>query len=224
MRTVSLAVAVLSLSLVAAACSDATSNPTGLRPQGASLGKGGVPAGGPKVTLCHAAGRAGTTHFITLTIPTKAANKHIDDHGTTAAGHEQDYLGACTTPPEAQGTLTVCVGNYTRFAGSGIPGAPLALGDANITGDVTTTITIPNADGTTNFQFTCDDPVAVLAGDNTLTHQGAGDIWVDHIVTDAAITTNPGNTGSVNFKGQPVTIVLNIAANANNTITFWDAR
>lgn len=51
--------------------------------------------GGDKVTICHAAGRDGTTKFVTLTIPAHAAAKHIDDNGTPRAGHEQDYMGAC---------------------------------------------------------------------------------------------------------------------------------
>jgi hypothetical protein len=47
------------------------------------------------VTICHAAGLAGTTQFTTLTIPESAASAHFNDDGTPAAGHEDDYLGAC---------------------------------------------------------------------------------------------------------------------------------
>jgi hypothetical protein len=47
------------------------------------------------VTICHAAGLAGTTQFTTLTIPQPAVSAHFDDDGTPAAGHEDDYLGAC---------------------------------------------------------------------------------------------------------------------------------
>ena len=51
-----------------------------------------------KVTICHAAGLAGTTHFVTLTISSNAVygpGGHFNENGTTQAGHEQDYLGAC---------------------------------------------------------------------------------------------------------------------------------
>jgi hypothetical protein len=47
---------------------------------------------GDKVTICHAAGLAGTDHYIAITISVNAENKHIDDHGTPLAGHEQDFI------------------------------------------------------------------------------------------------------------------------------------
>lgn len=52
-----------------------------------------------KVTICHAAGRAGTTKYVTLTISRNAVYKdpggHFYENGTPQAGHEQDYLGPC---------------------------------------------------------------------------------------------------------------------------------
>ena len=51
-----------------------------------------------KVTICHAAGLAGTTHYETLTIGWAAVYGpagHLNENGTPQAGHEQDYLGAC---------------------------------------------------------------------------------------------------------------------------------
>lgn len=51
------------------------------------------------VTLCHAAGLDGTTHYETLTIAYPAAYGpagHLNENGTPQAGHEDDYLGACT--------------------------------------------------------------------------------------------------------------------------------
>ncbi len=50
------------------------------------------------VTLCHAAGQEGTLQFTTLTIAYNAAfgqAGHFNEDGTPAAGHENDYLGAC---------------------------------------------------------------------------------------------------------------------------------
>ncbi|HWO80466.1 DUF11 domain-containing protein [Gaiella sp.] len=55
-----------------------------------------------KVTLCHAAGRDGTTQFVTLTISYNAAfgqAGHFYENGTPRAGHEDDYLGPCNPPP-----------------------------------------------------------------------------------------------------------------------------
>lgn len=57
-----------------------------------------------KVTICHAAGQADTTHYITLTISENAVYGahgqagHFEENGTPAAGHEQDYFGACEEP------------------------------------------------------------------------------------------------------------------------------
>jgi hypothetical protein len=64
-------------------------------------GKPENPGGGQeKVTLCHAAGLAGTTKYVTITVGYPAAfgpAGHFDENGTPLAGHEQDYLGACVT-------------------------------------------------------------------------------------------------------------------------------
>lgn len=54
-----------------------------------------------KVTLCHAAGLDGTTHYVTLEVGWPAAYGpagHFYENGTPRAGHEQDYLGACLEP------------------------------------------------------------------------------------------------------------------------------
>ena len=53
------------------------------------------------ITICHAAGQAGTTQFVTLTLPYVAVYGqagHFNEDGTPQAGHEQDYLGACSEP------------------------------------------------------------------------------------------------------------------------------
>lgn len=54
-----------------------------------------------KITICHAAGRSGTTHFETLNLPYPAVygeGGHFHENGTPRAGHEQDYLGPCSKP------------------------------------------------------------------------------------------------------------------------------
>lgn len=59
--------------------------------------------GQDKVTLCHAAGLAGTTQYVEITVGYPAAYGpagHFEENGTPRAGHEQDYLGPCVqTPP-----------------------------------------------------------------------------------------------------------------------------
>jgi hypothetical protein len=69
---------------------------------------------GDKITICHAAGLEGTTHYITLTIGYEAVygpGGHFNENGTTQAGHEQDYLGACTTPTETPPPSPSCEDN-----------------------------------------------------------------------------------------------------------------
>lgn len=63
---------------------------------------GGALASQPKVTICHAAGQAGTTHYVELTIGYPAVYGpagHFYENGTTRAGHEDDYLGPCRVAP-----------------------------------------------------------------------------------------------------------------------------
>jgi hypothetical protein len=62
-----------------------------------------------KVTICHAAGQAGTTKFVTLTIGYEAVygpGGHFNEDGTPQAGHEQDYFGACQTDTTTTETTT----------------------------------------------------------------------------------------------------------------------
>lgn len=80
---------------------------------GAAVALAGSEGGEDKVTLCHAAGLAGTTQYVTLTVGYPAAYGpagHFDENGTPNAGHEQDYLGACegdeTTPTDTTPTTT----------------------------------------------------------------------------------------------------------------------
>ena len=55
------------------------------------------------VTFCHVAGRADDpANMVTLTLPSNAVfgqAGHLNEDGTAQAGHEQDHLGACETPP-----------------------------------------------------------------------------------------------------------------------------
>jgi hypothetical protein len=81
----------------------------------AGVALAGDDEGQEKVTLCHAAGLAGTTQYVTITVGYPAAYGpagHFEENGTPQAGHEQDYLGACegdettTTPTTTTPTTT----------------------------------------------------------------------------------------------------------------------
>jgi hypothetical protein len=76
------------VTVLVAACADATGPSTrGLSPGGPSLDVA------PKVTICHAAGLAGTTKYVEITISGNAGDTpHLNDNGTPKAGHEQDFL------------------------------------------------------------------------------------------------------------------------------------
>lgn len=55
-----------------------------------------------KVTICHAAGLDGTTKYVEITVGYPAAfgpAGHFYEDGTPQAGHEDDILGPCPTPP-----------------------------------------------------------------------------------------------------------------------------
>jgi len=58
-------------------------------------------AGLEKVTICHAAGLAGTDQYVELSIAGQAVYGgsgnagHFDENGTPLAGHEEDYFGPC---------------------------------------------------------------------------------------------------------------------------------
>ena len=76
-----------------------------------------------KVTICHAAGLAGTTKYVTLTISYNAVygpGGHFNENGTTQAGHEEDYLGPCegdeteTTDTETTETETTTTTDVDR--------------------------------------------------------------------------------------------------------------
>lgn len=74
-----------------------------------------------KITICHAAGLAGTTHFVELTISPNAVfgpGGHFNENGTTQAGHEQDYMGPCeedeTTTTETTTTTSTTTTQTTE--------------------------------------------------------------------------------------------------------------
>ena len=98
----------------AAACSDSVASRLAAPDGSATLSKNpytGPGAGKEKVTICHAAGRAGTTHYVEITVGAPAQYAHIDEHGTPQAGHEEDYYategaGCGTQQPVVTKTLS----------------------------------------------------------------------------------------------------------------------
>jgi hypothetical protein len=97
----------------AAACSESVSSRIAAPDGPASASKNpytGPGAGRNKVTICHAAGRAGTTHYVEITVGAPAQYGHIDEHGTPQAGHEEDYYltpGSSCGAPEGGGGPTL---------------------------------------------------------------------------------------------------------------------
>jgi len=91
--------------MIIAACSETGVTPSSLlKPESASLGKA------PKVTVCHAAGLAGTTKYVAITISANGLNGHFGNNGTPKAGHELDFIATDERPcnaPEAA-LLRIC--------------------------------------------------------------------------------------------------------------------
>jgi hypothetical protein len=62
-----------------------------------------------EVCICHATGKAGTDHFVTVCASRNAIfgkAGHFGENGTPNAGHEEDRLGPCTgaSPSPSPGT------------------------------------------------------------------------------------------------------------------------
>lgn len=94
-----------------------------------------------KVTICHAAGLAGSTQFATLTIPTPALSGHFDNNGTPLAGHEEDFFGFCPgdNDPEAIDPAVVVTETTILPFDQVMPAATTTPTDADLGGDVAVT-------------------------------------------------------------------------------------
>ena len=69
-----------------------------------------------KVVVCHAAGRVGTTQYVTLEVPPNEGGfpqGHFTEGGTTEAGHEDDYLGVCVEDTTTTESTTTTTGSTT---------------------------------------------------------------------------------------------------------------
>ncbi len=101
-----------------------------------------------KVTICHAAGRDGTTHYNTLTISRSAVSAHFDEHGTPQAGHEDDYFGACvgdttTSTTEASTTSSTTTNPSTSTTSPTTSTAPPTSTSGPSSTSTTSTTTLP---------------------------------------------------------------------------------
>jgi hypothetical protein len=82
----------------------------------AGPGAGTASAGAEKVVICHASGHAGTLKFETLEISPSALGAHFEENGTPKAGHEADYMGACTSTTTTTTTTTTTSSTTTSEA------------------------------------------------------------------------------------------------------------
>lgn len=95
-----------------------------------------------KITICHAAGLDGTTHYETLTIGAPAVfgpGGHFNENGTPQAGHEQDYLGECETTNTTPTTSSTTTSEPTTTTETTAPSSTTS------TPDPTTTTTLPSS-------------------------------------------------------------------------------
>jgi hypothetical protein len=122
-----------------------------------------------KVTICHVAGHEGTDKYVTLTLAYPAVygnGGHFNENGTTRAGHEGDYLGACdveipTSTTAAETTSTTAPETTTTAAETSTTIAPettsttVAANTTTTAAETTTTTTIaPETTTTTAAETT----------------------------------------------------------------------
>lgn len=98
-----------------------------------------------KVVVCHAAGRVGTTQYVTLEVPPNEGGfpqGHFTEGGTTEAGHEDDYLGVCvedTTTTESTTTTTGSTTTTEEATTTTTETTTTTTGSTTTTEDTTTT-------------------------------------------------------------------------------------
>jgi hypothetical protein len=183
-----------------------------------------------KVTICHAAGRADTDKYVSINVSGNAGyTPHLNDNGTAAAGHEQDYLAAEGVPC-GLGTLQICV--ITNSAS----GTDHATPQFNVT--ATASGGGPNVISQQflfSLQTQCSEAAAVPAGTYTANHPAPGlpetsppnGDWftVDVSVSPAAnaISTVPaiGTTwGPATGRGQASSATVSVVLNTATVVTF----
>jgi hypothetical protein len=124
-----------------------------------------------KITICHAAGLEGTTHFETITIAPSAVfgpGGHFNENGTTQAGHEEDYFGPCSeeetveTPTSTPTTQASDTPTQTATSGTNTPTATATSQTATATATQTAT-EVATATPTTEVATATNTPLTGLA-------------------------------------------------------------
>ncbi|HLF61139.1 MAG TPA: hypothetical protein VI980_08180 [Acidimicrobiia bacterium] len=148
------------------------------------------------VTICHAAGLDGTTHYVTLTIPENAVYGqagHFYENGTTRAGHEDDYLGECrvtTTTTEPTTTSTQVTTTATEPTTTSTQATTTTSEATTTTTEATTTTTDPTTT-TTDPTTTTTDPTTTATEATTTsvaTTSTVGDVVLPTVLTTVAGT------------------------------------
>jgi hypothetical protein len=166
-----------------------------------------VTAGGDdeKVTICHAAGLEGTTHYETLTIGYPAVYGpagHFYENGTPRAGHEEDYLGPCrgtttttTTEPSssttsstlAPETTTTVLNSTTTTTNPQCPEEPCTT-NPNTLPTTTSSSVVPSSSSTTTS--TTEPSSSTVASTSTSSTSST----VEPSTTSSSTTSLPGET------------------------------
>ena len=141
------------------------------------------------VTICHAAGLDGTTHYVTLTIPENAVYGqagHFYENGTTRAGHEDDYLGECrvtTTTTEPTTTSTQVTTTATEPTTTSTQATTTTSEATTTTTEATTTTTDPTTTTTDPTTTATEATTTSVATTSTV-----GDVVLPTVLTTVAGT------------------------------------
>jgi len=169
------------------------------------------------VTICHAAGLDGTTHYVTLTIPENAVYGqagHFYENGTTRAGHEDDYLGECrvtTTTTEPTTTSTQVTTTATEPTTTSTQATTTTSEATTTTTEATTTTT--EATTTTTEATTTTTEATTTTTDPTTT-------TTDPTTTATeATTTSVATTSTVGDVVLP-TVLTTVAGTVADTLPF----
>jgi len=104
--------------------------------------------GTEKVTICHAAGLADTTQYVTLTLAYPAVYGpagHFEENGTARAGHEEDYLGPCVTDPDPSTEPTPSPSPSDLTEGGSPTPSPTLVASATPVPTISASAPVPNA-------------------------------------------------------------------------------
>lgn len=116
-----------------------------------------IAAAPAKVLVCHATGRAPSTHFVTIEVPANDGgypNGHYTEGGSPLAGHEDDYLGACATNETTTTTSTTTVVPPSATTTTPATTLPPVTTTTEGTPPSTTTTTLPLTTETTTSTST----------------------------------------------------------------------